>query len=224
MPEYNRSIILRTYNQQQRLLILSENYGKLILQTSPFCQLRNCTAGTMIAFNTYKKKKGNLSAQDFSIIHQPEISSHEDILWLHHLLEACNFFTPLNQPLPQGFIFFHNSYALLSLSKAIPMTWSLIKQFCTATLYTLFGFFPPPFLAQQLSCFKHHLLSSLDFNNIVTINFFTKLNEKMPSVCNHSINFWIASCIQSHPQALNFKTYTFQTLKKPKPKTVPREP
>lgn len=216
MLDNDRGVILQTYPHQNFFLVLAEKHGKIMLRLSSFCSTQKCHAGSLISFNFLKQKRTVFVVRECIILHQPDICSFKDIGWLHHLLEAGNFFVPLHQPIPHCFTFFHNSYALLALSKYKPDSWELEKLFCTATLYTLFGFFPPPFLVQQLMPFRQQLLSSLDFNNPATINFFTHLNTKTPTVCKHSIDFWLASCIQSHPQAHDFKTYTIQITKNSK--------
>jgi len=217
MQELDYGVVLsRCNHQNNHLRVLSQQHGKIALHISSFNKVQHFNAGMLIAFGPTETKKNCLQTRHCSLVVQPNITTHADIIWLHHMLEASNFFIPLCHPFPDGFIFFYNCYQMLELYKNCPEDWKLIKKLCTAVLYTLFGFFPPPLLARAISPLQQHLLSSLDFTNATTINFFAQLNAKTPAISEHSIDFWLASCIQSHPQACDFKTYAIPRLKSAK--------
>lgn len=154
------------------------------------------------------------SAQQGDIIYTPIIESQEDIYWLHHLMELCYYFLPINDPTPEIFNHICNYFALLTHRKYLKNYGILLQKLSIAHFLSLTGLYENS-QNNKPHINKHHIDSL--FQQVITIlgqketnqDWLTHINENLDSIKKQDIAY-IESCIQNglkkHPCHKQFKT------------------
>lgn len=187
--EKNKGIVLKTYVPQKcKLAVLDQELGKIMAVPN------RQTIGNGAFINYYVQPRQNMHfIYDIELIDLPMALAKEDLLFVHHILELCYYFMPLNSCSHSIFnqlIFLYTSPVVLSSM--------LLKKVFLFQLFTKLGLYPegPQFQTPQF-----HFLATASIDTIPL--------QKIDLIIEQELDTWLLNCISLHPCAKNFKTIQF---------------
>ncbi len=180
-----RAIVLR--KKLNQLIILDSQLGKIKV----FSAVETICVGALIDYQRVPKKHALIT--DIETIFVPLDLAHDDIAFLHHVLELLFYFLVDNVPVPDifdliCFLYAHTTRPLRLLFKKV----FIVKVLLACGEY-------PEDEKFQLSYFHTLLTESVD--NIV--------NRGLDSRFERCLDEWLLKCIAVHPNVEQFKTIYF---------------
>ncbi len=91
-------ILKRFLPYKKKLSVLCCQKGKINLITQPTEKCHQLWPGMLICFTPTFNNKKICIAHDIEIIMSPEQENFSNLYWVHHLLEICYYFVPLENP------------------------------------------------------------------------------------------------------------------------------
>lgn len=187
--EKNTGIVLKTYLPQKcKISVFDRELGKIVGVPTR----TDLSSGSCITYFTHKSNSVYF-IQAIEIIDMPMALAHDDILFLHHVLELCYYFIPAGSPMPRLF----NLLLALYTSEKIIRNVQLKKIFLFQ-LFSMLGLYPEG-SNFQTPYFHRLALTSIDMVELQTLDL----------VIEQELDAWLLSCIAVHPCAHNFKTVSF---------------
>ncbi|MFH0898978.1 MAG: hypothetical protein V1855_05340 [bacterium] len=139
-----------------------------------------------------------------NIIDSPSLQTKDDLFWLHHLLELCYYFAPLNQPVPELFKYLFNYSVILNYKDVFKDNMSILQKVSVVHFLTLTGT-TKTHSFKQVDDIKKLFTSPTNYRECAK-----KINEKLELIKNYDIkqiNNYIESGIKQHPLYPYFKTF-----------------
>lgn len=199
-------ILKRFLPYKKKLSVLCNNKGKINLTTQPIEKCNNLWPGMLISFYpTFINKKICL-ANNIEILINPHESTTSEFYYMHHILEICYYFAPLDNPCPEIFHFLYDYFSLVKIENHFGNKINIIKKIYLIKLLCLIGFYPEKPLISILNIYDQIRSNSIDFNNHRKVQSLTKDLNEIELLYNKKINGWALSCLNSHPCFKLFKT------------------
>lgn len=120
------------------------------------------------------------------------VHSYEDLLFIHHVIELCYFFIPVNSSTNGVFELVHTLYTRSHLYQMKKNKKYLIYQ-----LLLTIGFYP------------EWKADSIVEKRLAVLSIDTLDNESIDLECEQFLHRWLLSCIRQHPRFSEFKTIHF---------------
>jgi len=191
MPEEVGIVLKSFFPYKCKISVLSRNSGKVNL----FVRSLKLSPGTFISF--YLKK--------VEVLHVPLSPLDMHLTWIHHMLEICYYFVPINSACTDVFRLLQYSLKLGVQSSSFEPYFYIVKRICLIRLLVLLGFYPKGDLVPFISLFDDLVgvsLDSLDGQKV-------RLLEAVTVATVKKIDKWILSCLQEHSHFKQFNTVPF---------------
>lgn len=188
----HHAIVLRSYPYGNKISILDKKIGRIEGIIRKKGLNKNLFAGAYISY-ILDLWRTQYVIQDIQLINTPAAWATKDLLFLHHLLELCYFFSPL-----------HNSaqavFELLELlyQEKIVLDNLTSQKIYICDLFKQLGIYSPNTLEYDIN-FINFILSPL--KNVYHINIDNKMKEK--------IQKWLLECVADNSTSLKLKTISF---------------
>lgn len=125
-------------------------------------------------------------------------------VWIHHVLELCYYFIPLDSPCPEIFMFLKQCNTLTLQSVIFEdRIQAVIKKICVMKFLSLVGFYAHDEICRYLALFQELSDPFVDFADRQKVNF---LMNKLLLLNDIDMDLWIVRCLKSHPMFKMFKT------------------
>lgn len=182
-------IVLRQLETPHKVALIDHIAGRIDgILISPVC------LGAMLCYRIDKKQGTLHYLQDISVVAVPFAIARSDIMFWHHILELCYFFTPLGSMTNQLFELVKFLYTIDT-----SMSWceqsKKIYLFKLIALVGLYSKFP------ALSAVKLAHLHALPLDMI--------RNEWVDEQDEKILDEWLYRCMYEHPAIRKFKTVRF---------------
>jgi hypothetical protein len=190
--EKNKAIVLKSFlPYKQKLCVLDRELGKIMVV--PMRQ--NMSYASLIFYHI--REQGNQNSiffiHDIEVIDMPLLMAQNEILFIHHVLELCYFFMPLNSPAPCIFDLMQSFYTSEKLMQS-----SILKKVFLFQFFMNIGLFP------EDRRFDHPYFHYLATASIDIID-----EHIIHLVIEQALDDWLMRCIKMHPSISNFKTVHF---------------
>ena len=199
-------VIRNFFPHQQKISIIFRDHGKvsLPLKNIKFC--RSLSPGMFVNCVFQVGQHSNFLVEHIEIAGFFSCHTHEEVAWLHHMLEIIYYFSPLNNPCHEVFLFLFHYFRIFHLVSSCKKIQKAFFVASAAKLFTLFDFQPIPAVVESIQFFEYLVTNSIDFNqlqNIKSIEIYSTMasEKKLHDVC-----LWGLTCIKTHPQFVHFKT------------------
>lgn len=208
MQEKEYGIILRRFaTSQHKVSTLTNGLGKIALVVFSQQALYRIQLGSLVEFIAPQQNNNVYTTPQLVVVTTPIAHNTQDLAWLHHMLELCYYFIPLNQPAEECFIALNNSLALLQCANLFVLAqWNMLKKLCLGVLLLFLGFFPPRYLEQPIVTTKDVLLSCIGLSDEPKIERIQQFLQTFTTISCSDLDAWLLESIQSHPRAHTFKT------------------
>lgn len=199
-------IVKRFLPNEQKVSVLTLSYGKNSLFIKDPLLCNRLYPGMVITYVLFKKNGSSHEVTNLEIVELFKNTSFQDTIWIHHILELCYFFCPLNNPCDEIFLFltqyfyFFNNIAILLTNRLPFYTVSLVK------LLTLFDFQPKPLLTHFEDIFESLVAYSIDIDKPQNLESIIECLQAIPEKTLLQARLWGAECIKKHPCFASFKT------------------
>lgn len=184
-------IIIKTFfPQKQKIAVFDNRLGKIVC-VPPHERL---CLGSVILYSASERNNMYFIHQ-VEMIDVPFNLAHDDILFLHHVLELLYYFVPIGSGDEQLF------YIIQSLYQS--STWRNTPQFKKMFLCKFFiflGMHPEESLVSKKLLYK---LTALSVDML--------FQESLDLESERALDGWLMQCIRMHPQIDYFKTVHFLT-------------
>jgi hypothetical protein len=153
-------------------------------------------------------RKGVLWVADHVSVHAAPIpQTHHNIIWLHHILELCYYFLPLESPAADIFFYLKKCCCLIWQCEVLDMQWqAIVKKMCVIKLLSMIGFYGCGDIREYLALFQELSDLFIDFTNEQKVEF---LKQRLVLLKTIDMDEWILSCLKNHPMFQTFKTVSF---------------
>lgn len=185
-------VVLRV-NLYNKLYILDSKLGKIscILKYNKL-SLR-LVNGAYISYNL-KEYYNQYNISDIDILDIPNHQLH-NLYFLHHILELCYYFLPINYSANISQVF----DLILHLYKYnIIFDRSLVKKIFLCKFFKMIGIYPDDFLSYDK-----------DFIKLIDQNYFNIIDIENNLNLDINLMRWLLSCINLHPHSHRLKTINF---------------
>lgn len=188
----------------QRAVVLTMNDGKRDLLFKKVFVGVNVCSGMLLSFNKIERN-GQWICIDFEILACPPDLRYDNIYFLHHILEICNYFVPYNKPSAEIFTFL-SDWFLFSHRNELLENFSLFNKIFVLKLLSLFGFCHHDKIIKSLDLYDKLTISFIDFTPEQKLEF---LKNQLSDIRESDLDEWIIQELQEHPNFHLFKTLTF---------------
>lgn len=199
-------IVKRFLPKHQKVSVITLSQGKtsLIIKNVQTCN--KLWPGMLISYSLFKKSEQIYDISNLEIIGIFAAESFDDTQWTHCILEICYFFSPLNDPCDEVFIFLTHYFCIIkkvtaTLSNRLPVYIVSLLQ-----LLKLFEFYPPQPFFDFETLFANLVAYSIDFDKSQNLESIKESLEAISEKTLHYACLWIKECIKSHPCFASFKT------------------
>jgi len=200
-------LLKRFFPKKQKLSLLCAHCGRMEATTSNPMICNSLWPGMLISFNYRSNQQKTIYfVSNVEIVMNPEFHSFIDINTLHHILEICYYFVPIENPSHQVFSHLYNFFLLYKLESTFQTHQKLIHQVYIIKLLTLLGFYPEKELLAYLGLYEDLTSLYVDFDDPQKVKSLTRKLHDITKRKEKKINTWILGCIESHPYFKNFKT------------------
>ena len=191
------AFVLRHYVPfNEKIILLDRDIGKFqswVQISRKYAFFEKIGAGTLISYQQVVRKERRMIRFQ-QIYDMPFILAATNILFLHHLLEVCSFFLPL-EGYDSSAIFdlllfvYHLDDELLTVHR---------QKLLLFRLYALLGLYP-----------EHVTFHNASFYLWVTCPLKELMTQHVGLPIERLLDIWLINCIRSHPMVSSFKTIRF---------------
>lgn len=192
--EKNIGIVLKSYQPQKcKLSVLDRDSGKMMAVPNR----SDLSNGSLIQY--FKRDQEHLSfIHTIDIIDMPLALAHEDIVFVHHVLELCYYFIPNGSHAPQVFI------ALLRFYEyPIVLSSPIMKKIFLAQLFFLLGVYP-----------ESGRLRTAAIDQLISTSIDFWASQSIDLRIEQELDEWLMHCMRTHPCVEYFKTINFLLMNK----------
>lgn len=187
--EKNHGIVLKSYQPYKcKLSILDTRLGKIVAVPNR----ETISSGSYISYYVTEQPK-LFFIYDVEIIDMPLALAKDDILFIHHLLEICYYFIPMNNTQQRIIELLIHLYAAKHIFENATLKKLFLFQF-----FTTLGFYPEGKRFQNPLFIR---LASLSIDNL--------MGQHVDLIIETELDNWLLNCISTHPCIKNFKTINF---------------
>lgn len=208
MHEKEFGVVLRRFtNNVCKFSVITRTLGKISLVVIDTRTAQQIQPGSILEFDHLDHQDSiHLSTNlRVHLIILPQQSA--DLIWIHHALEICYYFSPQHEPSFELFTIIKN-YLILIASNDFSLLDERTKKLFIGAMLFLLGFFPPSALEKPIVVIKNSLLLFVDFDKKTKVQFLKKQIE-MCSISIGIVDDWLLSCLETHPRVQMFKTMQF---------------
>lgn len=180
-------VLKRFFSKTRKISLLDQQAGKIDCIPST----ENICLGAIILYSKKENSRGLIN--DIETIALPMHLAQQDILFLHHLLELCYYFLPLETPLPEIFALIEFLYTV----EDKPLTLTQKKLFLIK-FFALLGIYP-----------DDKKFRTPQFYRIASEPIDIMLYQGLDLMDEQYLNDWLLSCVRHHPDMDTFKTMRF---------------
>ena len=199
-------ILKRFLPQKQKLSILCLHKGKIEIITKPADKCTQLWPGMLIEFHAKPTNKTIYFAENVEIILTPQENPFLDIHQIHHFLEICYYFVPLDSPCPEIFTHLYHYYLITQLKKPFLYHLKAIQKIYILKLLQLLGFYTNSELAKYLNIYEQLTSRSVDFDDKQKVESLKRQLKMITNLQIKKIDNWILNCLNNHPYSKLFKT------------------
>ncbi len=199
-------VLKRFFPHRQKVALLTCSHGRInvVLKQHDLCA--RLWPG-MVLTGTLNHDGNFWVASQVAIQYAPIHQSHGNLIWLHHLLELCYYFLPLENPAADVFFFLEKCCCLICQSSMVDdELQSIVKKVCVIKFLSLIGSYKREDIQEYLALFQELSELFVDFTNEQKVDFLTR---RLALVKLGAMDEWILSCLKSHPMFHLFKTVSF---------------
>ncbi len=196
-------VIKRFFPHRQKIGLLTYSLGRINVTVIRQDECMRLWPGMLVTCNI--AQTGLSWSSNRIIIHSVPIpQSHPNILWLHHILELCYYFLPLENPCGEIFFYLQQCYNFIHQNNICdPLAQDILKKLCVIKFLSLIGFYAQEEVCQYITLFQELSDLFIDFTNEQKVDF---LKQRLLLCKTTTMNEWILNCLKSHPMFNNFKT------------------
>ncbi len=209
MQENVTGIVVKTFAAgSNKVCILTKELGKIVVFVPKDAMLIRVHIGSVIACDATEDGHDSYFARSIALISQPQVLLH-DLIWLHHLLEVCYFFSPSREPAEALHTLLANCLRLFEIQKEDMATWRAIKKSLIGSLLMQFGFYPPIPYQNTLGGIQKMLTATVDFTEQHNLELLKCLAAQFMQPNISDYKHWLLTSIKVHPRISGFKTLPF---------------
>lgn len=213
MLEKVDGIVLKTFTPGAgKLCIFTHAQGKVICTLFNQQQAAILRMGSRISYTPLRHDRGLHTTAHITVTDMPGITTASELAWVHHLLELCYYFAPLQQPAGEVFslltsTLFHRNHQLLDEHE-----YYVFKRLSIGSLLALMGFYPPHAFADLIIATQRWLTMSIDFRAHTDLELLKYHATVLTRGACKVYDAWLLECINTHPRIAHFKTLPFVYL------------
>lgn len=200
--ELHQAIVLQNLNPRKKIVcLLDQELGRIEGTISPISKIDRIAPGMVINY-FIRTWKNMYVFYDIEIIDEPSYLAAHDILFIHHVLELCSFFLPLNDSCEPVFHLVKELYSENRLLEG-----SIAKKMLLCKFFGLIGIYPenaPSYGNEFFNLISRAINSNFDTHNIDYSS--CNLDD---STMRKKLRSWLLGCVAAHPQAHTIKTIHF---------------
>ena len=190
-------VILRIFSTG-RLCIFTRSLGKIFCSAKKTHNQPKLIVGSSLTMQLAQKSVDLLHIENVQNILYPEIQTHDQLSWLHHILELYYFFQPEQQVNIRDFDFLMHYLALIKREHHAASK-SQLQKLAVSHFLSQTGFYEQPALHRYAKFFEEVIdpatSSGVPFSLI--------------GIEEVSMQNLILRCLQEHPHFNKFKTISF---------------
>jgi hypothetical protein len=203
-------LLKRFFPKKQKFSIFCANLGRITATTSNISTCNSLWPGMLISFDYIHNRHNNMYfIKNTEIIMNPEVQINTELYWLHHVLEICYYFLPLEQPNHHIFHHLCNFFSLYKIEKHFVLHHTktdYINYIYVMKLLSLFGFYPEKALLTYLKLYEDLTSLYIDFDDPRKVESLSQKLHVITEKEGKKIKWWILRCIEHHPYFKKFKT------------------
>ena len=199
-------VIKRFFPYRQKVALLTRSSGRINVVVRQQDECLRLWPGMVVTCSLFQE--GSLWVASQMTIHSaPEPQDHASIMWLHHILELCYYFLPLESPCTEVFFYLKKCYGLIWQSDLFDdKTKETIQKICIIKFLSMIGFYAQEEICGYLTLFQELSDPFVDFANKQKVN---SLEHRLLLLKVDAMDEWILNCLKSHPMFKTFKTVAF---------------
>jgi hypothetical protein len=180
-------VLKRLYPSQYKVALFERAAGRI----DALCFKESLIPGSLVEYRL--DRNGSLRIIDTEILYMPLHWGKHDLMFMHHILELCYYFTPLNSSCAAIF----EMLSLMSVWEE--QIWSVsMKKIFIAKLLMVFGLYP-----------QTVFVTGALFRKLLYCSPRTMLTLDIDENTMAYIDQWIRQTISEHPLVPQFKTAIF---------------
>lgn len=196
-------VLKRFYPHRQKISLLTYAHGRINVSYNLKEQGQRMWPGMEIQ-GTIERLHDSWNISGIKIIQTPCFQNHNHMLWLHHILELCYYFLPLDNPVPEVYFFLQKYYFIIEKSKKLTPSQQMgLHELCVIRFLILTGAYNITHIADYISLFDEITEGFIDFDDATCIEYYEK---KITILQPAKAKKWIFDCLQKHPMIKAFKT------------------
>ncbi len=199
-------VLKRFFPRRQMVALFTCSLGRInvVLKQQDIC-LRLWPG--MLITCVFSSERLPFIAQQVVIHSAPIPQTHQHIIWLHHILELCYYFLPLESSSPDVFFYIKKCCCLMWQSDVLDVEWQIkIKKTCVIKLLHMIGFYAALDIQEYSALFQELSDVFVDFTNEQKVAFLSKHSTLLKI---NDMDLLILSCLKNHPMFHMFKTISF---------------
>lgn len=194
-----QGIVLRNYfPQQQKVSLLDITEGRIACMIQDSSIAPRLANGSLIEY-VLDKPRNSYRACGVDIIYMPLTWHHAQFLFLHHLLELCYYFLPLNCHAQEIFYLVKALYCHEDI-----MQNEITKKIFLCRFFSMLGIYPAD--AASYGAVFFNLISAHrgSIDNKVAMP--SRITDK---IMQDKLKNWLLGCIAMHPYSYKLKTLDY---------------
>jgi hypothetical protein len=195
----NQGIIIKNhYPLRRKVVILDPFKGKYEYIYGHTSRAKMLQAGTYVYYS-YKDIYTRQALDDVDIVCMAPCVTHDDLYFLHHVLELCYYFLPLHEPQENIFQLIKNMYDSFHIYQQAEYRRIFLCQF-----FAKLSIYPDNRDAYSPGIIR---LISLINNSMVGSHTYTRY--MLDNVQHPHVKHWLIGCMNTHSHSRYFKTIGF---------------
>lgn len=199
-------VIRKFYPKQQKACILLSDQGKISLSIKDQSLCHRLRPGMLVSCIFLIEKNGSQLLSSIEILDFFKCSVVEEVQWVHLVLELIYFFSPLNNPCPDIFLFLFQYFKLFNFIKHNNKEKNAFFAAGFAKLLSLLDFQPTATIRHSIIFFDYLVSNYIDIDELQNIKSISGCLQVISESLFQEICDWGLVCIKSHPQFVSFKT------------------
>lgn len=203
-------VIKRFFPAKNKVGILSRSSGRINAVVKSDYHLQRLCPGHFISYQPVKLSTSGTTQviESVEIVLLPFDGMTGHLIWLHHLLEVCYYFVPLQSPCVELFDHIVIACDALAHSELQPYSAQL-KRIVMVRLFALLGMNLDKQLISMAALFNHIHQLSIDSHKSAALDSFKAACQSLTSTQLQCADAWALACIKTHPNVSSFKTLSF---------------
>ncbi|MCF7799597.1 hypothetical protein K9L05_02790 [Candidatus Babeliales bacterium] len=200
-------ILKKNILNQHKISVLTQKHGKIYLLENSIKKSQFLWPGMLISFKLHDmkyQKQNYFVCSNIEILLSPD--KNFDLNWIHHVLELCYYFIPLQDSCDKIFGFVFNCFLFSKLELIFEEHVFLIRSVSLLKFLEITGCYLSSDFSKYLQLYQNLTNFLVNIANKQKEDFLRTNLDQISEFEIKKITKWIFSCISQHPCSKLFKT------------------